>query len=1154
MGQAVPLQLHPWTGEALEPAEVQRLQSRMDEAVDQLIAEGKALLPGQENSPGFRLSRPHPALAEFSAEHGLFALDAMVEKQTGDVLVDSYFRYHLMQIVKDMLEAHYAHATNLEEARGLPLPVGLSLIRLFEIAPRQAHEGIPYGDRREPKELWEEYSRLRKQTRVVTGTPPFEREYFEREALEYVTGERKKEIEKIIAEIDEISPKLRWVVDHYSRNYNARVGQFNRVSRVLLGDLVYSVMQTGQADLLDMVVDEIAAQLPRKQRLAYNLLDSLYAAGMDGYLQLYDHDRLIQLSKRIEAIAKRHRDFELIRENDEVISGPFSRRSFYDASYHLVRMLREPRIFELFVFRGKRDIATEPVEGKQSRVYADSIDISDVQESVARAVKGINSQYGVFPVPPAEKRFFPKIGVEDDLLMVGGRWSWMGGTERQNRQHQMGFQSMLGWAMLASGQTFQDPRMYERVNWSMSKDPPFTFDRAMRMQMLRHMPRSLWADYVERDVEWLGGAIFMDLPVPGTFAYHFAGVSEDRMFGDNAQAFYGLLGLWAAEELGVSVDRRLWQAMDFHWRKAQQVGDEGEPAGWARGFYNLDVPQSMEANQRNALRNLQASGQPDLMMTAAGTLALTVTERYLGTPEDRRNLKLPSGASGKDREEGLRWLRENFTMTGDASDHEWYYRMWMMQQLGLATGVRNFNGVDWIRDVTAEMINRQNDDGLWRDEGRVQPDAVSTAFGLLYVSATLNPVAISKIELSNGAWNNHPNDLFNFVEYVSQQYEVDTAWQVVDLGMELYMLQDSPILMISTDEAFELSDQEIQTLRGYIDAGGLLITNSEKGQAEQRSFSDLYKQLFPESGEKGPWQSIDRNHDIFTLHQKVRQIQPSSVRIVDNGLRLQAIHFSRDVTRDLERNDQLRSDAFSLLSNVYLYSVGYNPRRQRLVSNIVVEDPSVTPMSAMKLARVAHAGEDNPEPFAMSQLQQLAHNELRLDLAVDSVESSAIDATYPMAWLSTTGAVDEPISAADANALRQWIEQGGMLWVEATGGSKEAVASARGVVAAVMPDAALRPLPYGDPILSGIRDEAGRLITGYDNTRVRYRLYALHRMQPTARPRLQAIMVGDRPGIVLSEEDLTMGVAGFDHWSIFGYNQKSARQLLLNGLLVAGSK
>lgn len=85
------------------------------------------------------------------------------------------------------------------------------------------------------------------------------------------------------------------------------------------------------------------------------------------------------------------------------------------------------------------------------------------------------------------------------------------------------------------------------------------------------------------------------------------------------------------------------------------------------------------------------------------------------------------------------------------------------------------------------------------------------------------------------------------------------------------------------------------------------------------------------------------------------------------------------------------------------------------------------------------------------------------------------------------------------------------------------------------------PLASTDPIIPG-----RRLKGGYDNRHVRYRRFAVLDMTVRHRPRLAACFVKDRPTVIFSYEDLTLGAMGVARWGILGYTQPSATQLLTN--------
>lgn len=1134
----------PLTGEAMPPERVAELRRQVEAAIATLKAEAERLTPEARGEIGeaaghvFREHRPHDAARPLPPAAGLIVLESIDRRLFDDPYHGAYVRYHLLHVVNQMLDAHHRRVVlgdgGASAEAPLPEAVGRHLASLLADAPRDPWPGVAQQDRYEPRELWERYNRLNESTRVVVGTPPFEESFRGREALRYVDdAERRAEIERALEQMRRLRPRLRREIDQASRRYNARIGDFNQVSRGYFSDLVKGLIRGGFDGGLDRVLGILQTQLGERQRLAFDLVDLMYAAVSDGYLRLYDPREIDAFRRGLERLANRNKAFVRLRDGAEPVDGPQGLRSFHDATFHLVQLLGKPTLLDSFVFdRPGADPTTypgrDPIDADPKTLTADQVRLA-----IQRAVGRVNHPRRY------DKDLHPRVGLDGHRL-----------GDDPDDVHDAGHHAMLGWALLAAGESSQSPRLYDRIHAVLAEDTPFTFDRAMRLQMLRYLPRGQYLPWLERDARWLTEAMRTEPPLVGTFPAAFRG--DDPRPGDNVQALYGVLGLAAAQDAGLALDTDAWRAVDFHWRRVQQRTPGDQPAGWARGFYNLtdDVRQRLPGNLGD---ELEADGPPDPLMTAAGSLALDLAQRQLGPPETRRGPTLPPGASGDELDKGLDWLDQRFTVdvAGEA-DFEWYYRMWLMQQLGLSTGIRRFNGVDWVRDVTAAMIERQHPSGIWYDRDGSHDKAVPTTFGLLYLAAALRPVAASKLRLADAEWNANPRDLYNFVDYASDLYEVETSWQILDPDAPLIELQDSPILFLSTGEGFELTDAEIDNLRDYIALGGLLVTNAERGQADLQAFRRLYARLFPQrteaAGNGSPLVAAPRDHEIFTLHQQVEGIP--LVQVVENGVRTLAVHFPRSLAEGLQKDDRLRSDSFAMLSNLYLYSVGYNPRRARLDSRIVLPDDEAATHGRLAVARVRHDGEFDPEPFVAPQLKSLAANRLGLDVSIDTRLPGDLGGV-DLALLSTTGDASDPLSDDAADALRQYLEAGGTLWLDATGGSAAAIDAARRAARDILPGARTGPLPNTHPVLAGRRDADGRLLAGYDCTRVRYRFYALRRMQPSSRPRLQGVYLGDRPAILLSEEDLTSGVAGLPHWGIFGYDIESSRRLLLNGLLHA---
>ncbi len=383
--------------------------------------------------------------------------------------------------------------------------------------------------------------------------------------------------------------------------------------------------------------------------------------------------------------------------------------------------------------------------------------------------------------------------------------------------HEFGNHALICWAMLAGGESFQDPRLFRRINWVLHSDTPYTFDRGLRMQMLAHMPYDRWKPWMHRDERWITNA----LSDKGNWPAEYTG-GDSTEWGDHANGAYGVLGLWGAQRAGLDIPLADWKRVDEHWRKTQEQTPGDEAAGWAVGMLNVNQGDDDKPSGLGHDFYSKISGP----MTAAGVATLTLTERYIYGSERTDPTKQNVSTNLR---KGIRWLDENFKLHTDDPAADWYYYMWTIQRVGQATGYRTFNGVDWFRDVTAEMLNRQQESGLWADPTGQQGPLVSTGFALLYLSNSYAPIAISKVRF-DGQWNNRPHDLWNFVDYASDQYEVDTSWQIVELDEPVYQLIESPILYLATDKGFELSDKETDHLRDYLDAGGLLVAQPRPGQ------------------------------------------------------------------------------------------------------------------------------------------------------------------------------------------------------------------------------------------------------------------------------------------------------------------------------------
>lgn len=1097
-------------------------QEKIDAAVARLIAEAEQV--DQFDNPKAKItsSRRHPVVRELGPEAGQAVLRRMVQPLTGNIYRDTYIRWHLMPPVQAMLDEHFEQFVKTGK-QGLPSQVSKNLVELLQMTrgdvglerkPQRPWTGTT-DDPQRNKDLAILAEKLAKESKVRVGIPPFTREAEGREAIEAAPPERKEAVRQAAERLEQLK-RANLVVERPNpsvKRYNDWTKEINRIVREYRLGLAAALLQTGDPAALPKVIDEINPQLAERELIAFDLMSILYDATFAGHLALYDTRTLESARRQLEQVARGADAYRVYKHrNDEPKPDWFhpKERNFADLAYTFIEMMDNPGVAENFLPSATELPIPRPAAPK-GRFTAENFDLDDVQSAIDRAIAETLDPNG------NGRRKKPSPARDHTGYLMGNAGN--------DQHYRLGRQALTNWAMLSAGHSFQDPRLFRRIYRSLESDEPFVYSRAMRLQMLARLSPQRWWPWIRRDAAWMGAAV----TEKGGFGAYHAG-QRLKGWGDHANGQYGVLGLWAAQQAEQDVPLAIWKAIDAHWRQTQQQTPGLRPAGWALGMFNVD---DVEAGSRQA--NL---GEVNAPMTAGGVSALTLTERYLGADADTTRVE-----RSRELTKGIAWLDQNFTLQNFGSIQsavDPYFYLWTIQRVGQATGIRRFNGIDWFREGTATLLNRQNrDDGLWNASN--QSTQVSTGFAMLFLSEAMRPIAIAKVQY-DGNWNNRPNDLWNFVDYASSTYEVESTWQIFELDQPIDQLMESPILYMSGDAGFDLSDKHIDRLREYIDAGGLLLINPDKADAAMaKSVNQLVEKLYPDR----ELETLEANHPLYGLHSEVRA--SVQMRAVTNGVRPLVITFVRDIGQGLQSNDVGRSESFVALSNLYLYTVGMNPRRQRLVSNYLPKTTGGTPPSEIEVARIKHSGDFDPEPGALTQLDRLLTKEHNVKMNLRAVEPGQLG-DAKVAFLTTTG--DGTLTDAQAKAIRDWIDDGGTLWMDAAGGSQQAVDALAAMLAKIDPQARPTPLASDDPIIDG--RELKHL--GYDNRRVKYRLYALRNTGVTTSPRLTAIYRDERPAIIYSPDDLTAGLAGLDHWGIFGYDTNSARRLAANGVLSAMGK
>ena len=319
----------------------------------------------------------------------------------------------------------------------------------------------------------------------------------------------------------------------------------------------------------------------------------------------------------------------------------------------------------------------------------------------------------------------------------------------------------------------------------------------------------------------------------------------------------------------------------------------------------------------------------------------------------------------------------------------------------------------------------------------------------------------------------------------------------------------------------------------------MLASADCQGPAFSNSLRALGKELFPAYA----FRELPADHPIYTLGQFSREKWTSKpgVQGLSNGVReLILLLPQADMGRVLQLNNtKARQELWQLGANIVLYAVDKRNLRYRGDSSLVALDKQVKAQRSLKLLRIQYDGNWDPEPAGWRRLANLLHNLEKIDLQIESAalgDKKLADASVA----HLTGAATFQITAEEQQELKDFIEAGGTLLIDAAGGSSEFATSAEQLIKTLYPDDELKRVEPEHKLFS---KRGGKLVVDY-RPFARLRLVGLDDA-----PRIQAIERDGRPIILYSREDLSVGLVGQDVDGIIGYTPATATELMLRILM-----
>jgi len=727
-----------------------------------------------------------------------------------------------------------------------------------------------------------------------------------------------------------------------------------------------------------------------------------------------------------------------------------------------------------------------------------------VDEAIKKAIAYIYSQQAEGNWEVVQKR------EKDDAANVEG-WQWGGLT------------SLATCALLYARESPQDPHIREAMDFLLKADIKGIYALGFRCQvwqMTQNLPGVKQKAF--GDFKFLTEAVHKrGAFTKGMFPYAYNnGKSIGEGWYDHSVSQYGVLAMWALNQMNIEIPADYWRVTETAWREQQN-----EDGGWSYKFREGDPTSTIP-------------------MTAAGLATLFITQDYVHSME---GLTCTGNVKDPHLELALRWMSANFKNIGDN-----YYAFYGMERVGVASGYKYFGDQDWYQVGADFLVKTQKDDGSWgEDNGHDNAKKIpNTGFGLMFLVRGRAPVMMNKLDYtattgdksSPGSWNQRPREVANITRWVGKQVERDLNWQIVNLSARVEDLHDAPILWISGKEALSFTDEQQAKLRQFVEGGGLILGHADCGSKPfADSFKKLGSKLFPYE-----FKELPEGHAIYTNQQYHRKIWKlhSSVLGLSNGAReLMLLIPTADPGRGWQTQafgGNEREPLAQLMADIFLYSVDKKNLRNKGETYIVTPGPSPA-SKTIKVARIEYPGNWNPEPGGWRRLSAVMHNQSETDLAIEPVKlgSGKLDG---FAVAHITGTTKFALNAKDEAELKKFVEDGGTLIVDAAGGAGEFALVAEGAMTKIFGVKAFNVLKGDDAIFNGASDTAGQ---------VEYRQFAKKVLGNIKTPRLRMATAG-KGRIFLSQEDLSVGLVGEPVDGIYGYEPKSATAIVANIILSAG--
>lgn len=417
--------------------------------------------------------------------------------------------------------------------------------------------------------------------------------------------------------------------------------------------------------------------------------------------------------------------------------------------------------------------------------------------------------------------------------------------------------------------------------------------------------------------------------------------------------------------------------------------------------------------------------------------------------------------------------------------------------------------------------------------------------------------ARGSIQGAGSEWETTIIDIERWVQWTNNQLGQKYRFVQTDFSKFSYDPTELPILYFTGWQTLpQFDDGTIQKLRQYLMDGGTFVVHSNCGRPEfNESFRREIKRIFPDR-EMAP---VATDHPIYSSFHPIKEMKvrknseafktmPPYLEVLNIGTRAAVIFSPIDMSCGWNVAEKpieggvlyAQDDALKLGANITTYVLAEYQYGRFFAHEKIYHQTDQATRDQLVLGQVVHNGDWDPVPHGIPNLLKTIDQSTTLNVQFKRIPvDPGKDDIFRFPILMMIGQRDFKLSDASAKRLREYLDNGGVLWVDCAVGSSEFDRAFRREIKKIYADKDLKPLAPDHPMFTFVTD----------TRQVKLAALGQQLFPGLNTPAIEAIEVDGLLPVVYSRLSLSAGWEKLPRAYNVGYSDDDATKLGINALM-----